>query len=221
MLQVNYALNIEDESLQLLSRIKECINSLKKKDIIELKEQYQNNLIKSILHLLCIIKGKRPTWEHCRELLNPLTFHIEFAQMNIPRLKQENIYRVYNYLIANKELFNTISHIHPAAVRILEWINIVVILYKHKAGKEQVLPEISEKKNKSFDVKRRRMMNVSSITVDARCCVGEGVRGSGIITEVVKKEFKSKYRRKLVSDLLKDTTKLESFLDRLSEPKEL
>eukprot|EP00826_Nyctotherus_ovalis_P025275 TRINITY_DN1957_c0_g1_i1.p1 TRINITY_DN1957_c0_g1~~TRINITY_DN1957_c0_g1_i1.p1 ORF type:complete len:284 (-),score=33.34 TRINITY_DN1957_c0_g1_i1:125-976(-) len=245
MSQVALGASVEDESCQLQTRAEECIMALKKKDVIELKEQYQNSMVRTVLQLLCVIKGKTPTWESCRELLNPITFVLEFTRINVSRLKLENICRAYNHLIANKELFNTslLHNMHPAAIRVLEWINIAVILYKHRAGRvteASMLPEISKRKNQSFDVAQRKPCKQKGfvklelhshalenggarryVTKNANCAEdGDGVRGTGIVSEARRPNvFKSRYRMKHVNDLLKDTTKLENFLDRLAEPK--
>lgn len=204
-------------------------------------------MVRTVLQLLCVIRGKTPTWESCRELLNPTTFVLEFTHVNISRLRLENICRAYNHLMANKELFNVslLHNLHPAAVRVLEWVNIAVILYKHRAGKAaevSTLPEINKKKNQSFDMvqgksyKQKGFVKLDLhshikelgdggvrryVAKNAICAEdSEGIRGAGIVSEVRRPNvFKSRYRRKRVNDLLKDTAKLENFLDKLAEPK--
>ena len=76
-----------------------------------------------------MIKGKTPTQQNSREMMNPIIFNLEFTMMDVTKLKYENVHRAYNYLMANKGSFHikALQELHPAGKKILEWINIVIM----------------------------------------------------------------------------------------------
>lgn len=118
--------------------MEESINAIQKSEIIALKQHYHDVIVQKVLQLVCLIKGKSPTLYSARSLLNPLTFHLEFLRTNVERLRQDNIVKAYNYLNSNKDFFNVeeLEQIQPAAARLLEWADNIMMLYKYRIARE-------------------------------------------------------------------------------------
>eukprot|EP01022_Parablepharisma_sp_SALTPOND_P029064 TRINITY_DN72462_c3_g1_i1.p1 TRINITY_DN72462_c3_g1~~TRINITY_DN72462_c3_g1_i1.p1 ORF type:complete len:795 (-),score=80.38 TRINITY_DN72462_c3_g1_i1:672-3056(-) len=56
---------------------------------------------------------------------------------DVTKLRAENIFRAHEWLIMYQNLFNTadLEKLHPAAARLLEWANNILILYKYRYSK--------------------------------------------------------------------------------------
>ena len=128
---------VDDEYYQTATKAEDCINCLNKSDIIALKESRQSEVVQKVLQLLCIVKGKAPTWQNARELLNPLTFKIEFSIADVTRLRSDNIVRAQEWLSLYREVLNIpyVEKAQPAAAKLLEWAINVLLLYKYKFSK--------------------------------------------------------------------------------------
>ena len=84
--------------------------------------------------LLCLLKGKAPTWASARELLNPLTCQIELAMTDVSKLRPENVGRAQDWLTRHSALLSLVdlTAIHPPAARLLQWVLNVLTLYQYR-----------------------------------------------------------------------------------------
>jgi len=125
-------MSVETELKQLIVKANECINSIERFDLICLKEKYQDPIIQKTLHLICILKGKAPTKRNAKELLNPLTFKLEFSKIESKTLRPESIIRAYKHLIINKDMLNdkNLRSNYPTIIKLLEWANCILIINK-------------------------------------------------------------------------------------------
>ena len=133
----SYVNRIDEEYYQLIAKAEECINSLHKADIISLKEARQDEAVQKVMQLLCILKGKVPTWNNACYLLNPLTFKIEFSMTDVSKLRAENIARAQEWMNIHHEVLNTpyVEKTSLPAGRLLDWATNVLMLYKYKCGR--------------------------------------------------------------------------------------
>jgi len=131
-------MHIDSEAEQIVQKAEDLINSIHKSDIIELKENRQNEIIVKTVQILCLIKGKAPTWQNARDLLNPLTFKLEFSMTDVGKLRSENIARTVEWLTMYKDILNNpdSQNINQALPKIIEWTNCILSLFKYNYGKK-------------------------------------------------------------------------------------
>ena len=150
---------------------REFINSLDKSDIIRLKEHRDNAGNVEVLKLLCLIKGKTPTWFNSKEILNPLIFNLEFSSVNVENLKKSNVERAYQHFIKHKKMFHgeNLSIIDPAARKLLDWVTSNIVMYKHKCynksknSESSILPVLTPKRISQSSIVLE--INTSSIKI--------------------------------------------------------
>ncbi len=95
---------------------------------------HQNDFVQKTLQLLCLLKGKAPTWPNSRALLSPLTFKMEFSMTDVTKLRSENIIRAHEWMNTYRETLNPTyaEKEQPAAGKLLEWAVNIVSMFRYK-----------------------------------------------------------------------------------------
>ncbi len=112
-----------------MARAKDSIDGLTNASIIALKESKTNPVVQKAMMALCIIKGKTPTWDSARKILNPLTFKMEVLRTDVEKLRPENVLRAQEWLDEHRDLAKALrAQRFEAAARVLEWVRLTVVL---------------------------------------------------------------------------------------------
>jgi hypothetical protein len=121
-----------------------CLEGLKSVDVISLKEARDNPMIAKVLHIVCMLRGRQPTGQNIKCMLNPLTLKLELGMTEPCNLSETSVRAVQNLLNDSKYQLNVtaVKTQSEAAGLLLDWVFCMLAKWNALGPHSNSLPKL-------------------------------------------------------------------------------